>query len=114
MRIPLVPLLLVLAALALIASLGSGLLRPTQADAGAPSIVYISVSGEGPTAKGWFAGAPPSGMLVQDALDHFAEKGYRVSRISPSLRPMVTIVTDNAQLRQSEDLEHFYVILLER
>ena len=114
MRIQPLLLAFLLAVVALVALLVPDLLTPTRADDGGPSTVYLSVSGEGPTAKGWFAGAPPAGMLVQDALDHFSEKGYRVAAISPSTRPVISILTDGQQLRSADDLEHYYVILLER
>ncbi len=114
MRIHPLALVLLLAVVGLAATFGVGLLEPTQADDDLPSAVYISVSGDGPTAKGWFAGAPPAGMLIQDALDHFSEKGYRIKSISPSLRHDVTVITNDRELRQLEDLENFYVILLER
>lgn len=114
MRIHPFTLVLLLAAVGLAATFGVGLLEPTQADDDLPSAVYVSVSGDGPTAKGWFAGAPPAGMLIQDALDHFSEKGYRVKSISPSLRQNVTLLSGGQEIRQLEDLENFYVILMER
>ena len=64
--------------------------RPSQAeDKGAHHIVYLNITGEGPTAKAWYRGAPPAGVLLQEALDKFSAEGYRVSSVSPSQRPLV-------------------------
>jgi hypothetical protein len=63
-------------------------LAPSHADP-APSkveIAYVSVLGEGPIARAWYDGAPSPGVPVQDALDHFAEKGYVVVRTTDALR----------------------------
>jgi len=45
-------------------------------------IVYVSITGEGPSAKAWFDGATPTGVPVQTALDQFSAKGYRVAAVS--------------------------------
>lgn len=59
----------------------------SQADADAKvDIAYVFVSNEGPTAKAWYDGAPSPGVPVQDALDTFAKKGYRVARVTENLR----------------------------
>ena len=61
--------------------------RNTQAESkGKVDIAYISVLGEGPIARAWYDGAPSPGVPVQDALDHFAAKGYVVARITDALR----------------------------
>jgi hypothetical protein len=57
--------------------------RPTAAaPQGKVHTVYISVTGDGPSAKAWFEGAAPAGVPVQNALDHWSERGYRVSALS--------------------------------
>jgi hypothetical protein len=45
-------------------------------------MVYVSITGEGPSAKAWYDGATPTGVPVQTALDHFSARGYRVSAVS--------------------------------
>jgi len=77
--------------------------RPADSQAGPAAkvdIVYLFVTGEGPSAKAWFRDAPSTGMAVQDALDRFAKDGYRAK-----------LVTD--ELRSTADAVAF-VILLER
>jgi hypothetical protein len=62
--------------------------RPTAAEEPRPgSIVYVNVSGDGPTSKAWFKGAPPTGMQVQDALDQLVREGYRVHSVTAGFRP---------------------------
>jgi len=48
-------------------------------------IRYLAVTGDGPTARAWFDGAPPNGTPVQEALDTFAQQGFRVSQVTQSL-----------------------------
>jgi len=70
-----------LVAAVLAGALGALLLSPgtpTQADGEATSIRFLSVTGESSTTKAWYDGAPPSGSQLQEALDRFATKGYRV------------------------------------
>jgi len=50
------------------------------------SIAYIYVTGEGATAKAWYDGVPSPGVPVQNALDTYAKKGYRVARVTDNLR----------------------------
>ena len=108
-------LVLGLTTLGLLASLfAAGVFTPTAAADGERAIAYLSVTGEGPTAKAWYTGAPPTGVFVQEALDHFAGKGYRVAKISPAMRPLVTLVTAEGISQDTTDREHYYVILLER
>lgn len=76
--------------LAALLFVGAGLffssMRPGEA---APdkemSIRYLAVNGDGPSARTWYDGAPPAGVPVQDALDHFAKQGYRVVEVSQRL-----------------------------
>jgi hypothetical protein len=68
---------------------------------GTVEIAYISVIGEGPIARAWYDGAPSPGVPVQDALDHFAEKGYVVARTTDALR----------QSTRPEDNSSFAIIL---
>ena len=49
------------------------------------AIRYLSVTGDGPQARTWYDGAPPAGVPVQDALDHFAKQGFQVSEITQRL-----------------------------
>jgi hypothetical protein len=80
-----VSLLLVLAAGAAAVLVAS---RPSAAEEPRPSsIVYVNVSGDGPTSKAWFKGAPPTGMQVQDALDQLVRDGYRVHSVTAGFRP---------------------------
>ncbi|MGE0192706.1 MAG: hypothetical protein AB7T63_11785 [Planctomycetota bacterium] len=64
-------------------------------------IRYLAVTGDGPTARAWFDGAPPNGTPVQEALDTFAQQGFRVSQVTQSL-----IVSSNEASR--------WTILLQR
>ena len=114
MRIQPLFLILPVALVALVTLFSTGLVRPTEAKDASPHAVYLSITGEGATAKAWFAGAPPACLLVQDALDQFSEKGYRIAELSPSLRPQITVFADGDQLTRSQDTEHVYVILMER
>lgn len=106
--------------LALLAVLALGLVvglpGPSRADdAASRHIVFLSITGEGPTAKAWYKGAPPAGAMVQDALDLFAAKGYRVASVSPSQRPVITtVVTDEETRVDAPALEQYFVVLLER
>ncbi len=76
-----------------------------RADDGAASktveLRYISIIGDGPNARAWYNGAPPTGTAVQDALDTFAEQGFRVAEVTQSL---ITSATDASR----------WTILLER
>ena len=45
------------------------------------NVLFLSVTGEGPTAKAWYDEAPPAGVALQDALDKFAAEGYRVVKV---------------------------------
>ncbi len=42
---------------------------------------FLAVSGEGPTAKGWYEGAQPSGVPLQRALDKFSQDGFYVVKV---------------------------------
>lgn len=42
---------------------------------------FLSVTGEGPTAKGWYEGAQPSGVPLQRALDKFSKDGFYVVKV---------------------------------
>src|SRR5262245_13878275 len=50
-------------------------------------IVFLYVTGKGPQAKAWYDGAPPSGVLVQAALDTFAKQGFHHRAIVSSAVP---------------------------
>lgn len=52
---------------------------PAQVD-----LRYLAVNGDGPNARGWYDGAPPTGVPVQEALTTFAKEGFRVVEISQS------------------------------
>ena len=43
---------------------------------------YLAVSGDGPNARAWYDGAPPTGVPVQEALNTFATQGFRVAEVS--------------------------------
>lgn len=81
-RVP-APLWLVLGAL--IALLGATYFGSASADAdGAKpqATRFLSISGEGPTAKAWYEGAQPSGVPLQQALEKFNKDGYRVVAVT--------------------------------
>jgi hypothetical protein len=79
------------------------------------SMVYVNISGDGPTAKAWYRGAPPPGVPVQEALDAFAKDGYRISRIVPGNRPSIQMVsTVAASSPQAVVPDQQYLLLLEK
>lgn len=43
---------------------------------------YLAVNGDGPNARGWYDGAPPTGVPVQEALSTLAGQGFRVVEVS--------------------------------
>ncbi|MDJ0974044.1 MAG: hypothetical protein QNJ98_06255 [Planctomycetota bacterium] len=43
---------------------------------------YLSVTGEGPTAKAWYEGAQPSGIPLQRALSTFNKQGFHVVTVT--------------------------------
>lgn len=104
--------LLVAAGTAFVLSTGAS----TQAeDAVTKHTVYISVSGRGPTARGWYKGAPPAGVIVQDALDNFAEQGYRVVELRAAQPDMVTVISPGGGVIEESALrEDAFVILMEK
>jgi hypothetical protein len=99
--------------LLLAATLG-GLLftRGATADGGSHRIVHLYVSGQGPQAKAWYSGGPPSGVPFQDALDTFAAQGFKYAAIASSGMPVESSsgLTATGDKRASAD----YVVLLER
>ncbi len=89
--------------------------RPAVADASTHRIAFLTITGEGATARAWYKGAPPAGVPVQDALDTFAADGYRVRNISPSQRPIIQAVVQNSgNVIQPSDVEQYFIVLLER
>ncbi len=44
--------------------------------------LFLSITGEGPTAKAWYDEAPPAGVPIQDALDKFSAEGYRIVKVT--------------------------------
>ncbi len=70
------------------------------AEKGTVDIVYLFVTGEGPSAKAWFKDAPSTGMNIQDALDRFAKEGFHAKLITDELRSAADAVA--------------FVIILER
>ena len=81
-----------------------------------PHTQFLNITGVGPTATAWFEGAPPTGAPVQDALDKFSKLGYRVKTVSPSQRPIITIVTADGSTVQDrgDDDEQFFIVFMER
>ena len=65
-----------------VSSMRTGQAAPPELEVG---IRYLAVSGDGPSARTWYDGAPPAGVPVQDALDHFAKQGFKVAEISQRL-----------------------------
>jgi hypothetical protein len=92
--------------------------RPSFAEepARTPHTVYLHVSGEGPQAKAWYDGGPPTGTLVQAALNHFSAQGYRFAAISSSGRPALQTVTSGASAPPHDPsaLGAFFVVLLQK
>jgi hypothetical protein len=110
------PLPLILGALALCAVLLLSMGTSSKADEGRSNhIVYLNVTGVGPNAKAWFHGAPPAGVQVQEALDRFAEQGYRVSAVRAYQRPMLTVISPEQEvIRETSERDEFFIILLEK
>ena len=103
-------------ALGLLVAVGAGMVVldgvPSRADdADSPHTAYLSVTGEGPNAKGWYRGAPPAGVPVQEALDHFSEQGYRVKGFRSTERPVV--ITGSGSSGDT-GIRNEYVVLLEK
>lgn len=110
-------LLPILVGLLLLAGLAAAVIvRPLHAEGqDQHHIVYLNITGEGATAKAWYKGAPPSGVLVQEALDYFSAQGYRVASVSPSQRPIVqAVVQDTGQIANPTEEEQFFIVLLEK
>ena len=81
-----------------------------------PHTQFLNITGIGPTATAWFDGAAPTGAPVQDALDKFSKLGYRVKTVSPSQRPIITVVTSDGSTvedRRGDD-EQFFIVFMER
>ena len=95
---------------------GAALLaRPGRAeDAYGYELRYVSLSGEGSTAKAWFEGAPATGAKVQEALDRFAKEGFRFASLSPAWRQGVVNVSTGASSSSTALPEPLFVLLLER
>jgi hypothetical protein len=90
--------------------------RPSAAGPGdAKHTVFLHLSGEGPSAKAWYRGAPPTGVPVQDALDTFSEQGYRVVAVGPASRPSITNVASGGSVFGRDSLpEQFFVVFMEK
>jgi hypothetical protein len=87
--------------------------RPGRAEDPPYDMRYVSVTGDGSTAKAWFEGAPPSGTKVQDALDRFAREGYRLASLSPAWR-QANVTVSPATPTSVTTPESVYVLILER
>ena len=98
-----------LAALVSVALLWNAEPSRAQAD---PHSVFLHVRGQGPTATAWYKGAPPAGILVQEALDRFSGQGYRIVRVTDISLPTI-IVTDSGQASPAS-IEPFYVVFMEK
>lgn len=107
---------LLLSVLALAAALVLVLHSASRADEGAQThIVYLSITDEGPNAKAWYKGAPPAGVLVQDALDHFSSEGYHVAEVRAYQRSVVTVVhPEESSLGQGSGQQEYFIVLLEK
>jgi hypothetical protein len=87
--------------------------RPGRADDPPYELRYVSITGEGSTAKAWYEGAPPSGSKVQDALDRFTREGFRLGTVSPAWRQNhVTVSTTGAA--NVTPVDPSYLLLLEK
>ena len=98
----------VIAALA-VAIVGFAAGRGAHADSSDRRIAFLYVSGHGAQAKAWYDGAPPTGVLVQSALDSFTRQGFKYAGISSSGSPALS----QANAPDSGPVAD-YVILLER
>ena len=77
--------------------------------------VYISVTGRGPNAKSWYKGAPPAGIPVQDAFDHFSEKGYHVVEVRPAQTDLTFIISPGGSSFEEPGLrEDSFIVLLQK
>jgi hypothetical protein len=99
-------------------TLGAVLVAPGFVRAADPAKenVYLHVSGYGPNAKAWYKGAPPAGTPVQDALDHFNSRGFRVSHTTDITLPSFTLVVNQSGTEQRipTDFDPFYVVFMEK
>lgn len=106
-RHPTVPILLGLLAGAAVLLLAAT--TPGEAEeADKREIVYIAITGQGPTAKAWYRGAPPTGEEVQPAFDRFGARGFRVTHVAAS-NP--TTVLQNQSAIDNLDEQYFIVVL---
>jgi hypothetical protein len=98
---------------ALALGLAAALLSRTAsgAEPAATHTLYVSVTGDGPNAKAWYAGGSPVGVSVQDALTTLAGQGYRVKALVAGER---SVVVSQAAAPTSLAPERAYVLLLER
>jgi len=89
---------------------------PTRADEGTQThIAYMSITGEGPNAKAWYKGAPPAGVLVQEALDRFSADGYHVAEVRAYERSVVTVVRpEDSSVGRGGAQEDYFIVLLEK
>jgi hypothetical protein len=102
----------VVALLLAIALVGVAFARGGAEDSAPHRIAYLYVSGQGPQAKAWYSGGPPSGVPFQDALDTFASQGFKYAAIASSGTPAegpgsLPSTTDS---RSNAD----YIVLLQR
>jgi hypothetical protein len=104
-----IALAIVLAAAAVVVAYGRAA-RVEAADA--HKIVYLHVTGRGGNARAWFFSAPPSGVLVQEALDKFAGEGFHYVAISSS--GVAAQTASSTTPAGDSSLDASYVILLER
>ena len=105
----------VLVAAAALAAVGAAAFsfgRGAAAEGATQKIVYLFVSGKGPSAKAWYDGGPPAGVQVQAALNVFSGQGFKVTAISSSGQPPITTTGSPASGDASQGAD--FVILLER
>jgi hypothetical protein len=106
---------LFLGALALVAGAAFVAARPAPAEDPPYELRYVSITGDGSTAKAWFEGAPPSGTKVQEALDRFTREGYRLGTFSPAWRqPQISVNTGTTVPGTSALQDSVYVLFLEK
>jgi hypothetical protein len=114
MEVPMRPLcrrVVALIGLVLVGALALAVVPRGAAGAEPPGhTVYVSITGDGPNAKAWYAGSSPVGVAVQDALTALTAQGYRVKALVAGERPFVVTQAANPPLVP----ERTYVLLLER
>jgi hypothetical protein len=87
--------------------------RRGEAEEPAYELRFLSLTGEGSTTKAWYEGAPPSGVKVQEALDRFAQQGFRLAGQAPAWRQGQVNVSSSSPSSTTVP-DPAWILLLER